>query len=69
MPPQNAPGKFYPYWSRVSSDGVCRIEFGNVGSGAGVNNLGKDAQYGDNSGFAKYGYPEFIGTVQDNRTC
>lgn len=69
VPPPNAPGKFYPYWSRVSSGGVCKIEFGNVGSGPGVNNLGKFAQYGDNSGFAKYGYPELIGPIRKNTSC
>ena len=67
VPPVNAPGKFYPYFSRVGTSGACRIEFGNVSSGSGVNNLGKDAQYGTNQQPA-IGYPEFEGPVKPN-TC
>jgi hypothetical protein len=67
VPPPNAPGKFYPYFSRVGSGTSCTIEFGNVSSGPGVNNLGKDAQYGTNQ-FKTFGYPEFIGPIKPN-TC
>jgi hypothetical protein len=67
VPPPNAPGGFYPYFSRVGSGTACTIEFGNVSSGPGVNNLGQDAQYGSDQ-FATFGYPEFIGPIQPN-TC
>jgi hypothetical protein len=66
VPPPNAPGLFYPYWSRVAS-GACTIEFGDVASGPGVNNLGQDAQYGTDQ-FAQLGYSEFEGPVLVN-TC
>jgi hypothetical protein len=65
VPPPNGPGHFYPYWSRVNRNANCRLEFGNVSSGIGVNDFGKDAQYGSNQ-FATQGYPEFWGPTQDN---
>jgi hypothetical protein len=67
VPPPNAPGQFYPYWSRLSQGDTCVIEFGNVSSGHGVDNLGGDAQYGTDQS-ATLGYPEFLGPVQSN-TC
>jgi len=63
--PPNGPGLFYPYWSRVDNAGQCTIEFGNVAFGAGVNNLGGDAQYGTDQ-VATLGYPEFEGPVTLN---
>jgi hypothetical protein len=63
VPPPNAPGQFYPYWSRVAGAGTCVIEFGNVKFGAGVNAFGGDHQYGTNQ-IARVGYPEFEGPVQ-----
>jgi hypothetical protein len=68
IPAPNSPGKFYPYWSRVSSGNSCVLEFGNVSSGAGVNDLGQDAQYGSDQLFT-LGYPEFEGPVLSNKTC
>jgi hypothetical protein len=65
VPPPNAPGAFYPYWTRVSSGGTCTLEFGNVSSGSGVNDFGKFAQYGADQS-PKLGYPEFEGPVQSN---
>jgi hypothetical protein len=75
VPPPNAPGKFYPYWSRVSTGGFggqdghhgggCVLEFGNVSSGFGVDDLGRDAQYGTDLR-ATLGYDEFEGPVLDN---
>jgi hypothetical protein len=65
VPPPNAPGNFYPYWSRVKSGGSCTLEFGNVSSGPGVNDFGKDAQYGRNR-LAQLGYPEFEGPLMNN---
>lgn len=69
VPPPNAPGHFYPFWSRVGagSGPSCTLEFGNVTSGAGVNDLGGDAQYGTDQQPA-FGYPEFEGPIQPN-TC
>jgi len=69
VPPPNAPGQFYPYWSRVSGSGSagCTIEFGNVSSGTGVNDYGKDGQYGTDQQ-PSLGYPEFEGPVMPN-TC
>jgi hypothetical protein len=68
VPPQG-PGGFYPYWSRVKdSKGVCTLEFGNVSSGPGVNDLGGDAQYGSDR-VATLGYPEFEGAPSSNGSC
>jgi hypothetical protein len=67
VPPTNAPGAFYPYWSRVNSGGTCTLEFGNVSSGSGVNDFGKFAQYGTDQ-LGTLGYPEFEAPVQSN-TC
>jgi len=67
VPPPNAPGRFYPYWSRVGSGNYCALEFGNVSSGSGVNDLGGDAQYGTDQQ-STLGYPEFLGPLQRN-TC
>jgi hypothetical protein len=68
IPPPNAPGQFYPFWSRVSRGGSCTLEFGNVTSGPGVSDLGGDAQYGSDQ-YARLGYPEFEGPVLSNSTC
>jgi hypothetical protein len=65
VPPPNAPGAFYPYWTRTSGAYGCTIEFGNVASGA---TFGKDAQYGTNQ-VANIGYPEFEGPVHNNSSC
>ncbi len=61
--PPHGPGKFYPYWSRADTGGMCTLEFGNVS--AGVNDYGADAQYGKVK-YVKLGYPEFEGPVQSN---
>jgi hypothetical protein len=73
VPPPNAPGHFYPYWSRTQSGSPgqgsgrgqpgCALEFGNVSQG--VNDFGGDAQYGTNQ-TPTFGYPEFIGPIMDN---
>jgi hypothetical protein len=63
VPPPNAPGQFYPYWSRADHQGTCTIEFGNVS--AGVNDFGATTQYGSDQS-ATLGYPEFEGPVQSN---
>lgn len=65
VPPPNAPGMFYPYWTRVTGSSSCSIEFGNVSTGAGVNDFGGDAQYGSDMQ-PTLGYPEFEGPVMNN---
>jgi hypothetical protein len=65
--PPVGPGGLYPYWSRVSGSDGCKLEFGNVSTGAGVNDLGQDAQYGTDQ-VGTLGYDEFEGPVQQN-TC
>jgi hypothetical protein len=57
--PPKGPGNFYPYWSEIDSNGTCYFYFGNVSSG-GVNDFGKDAEYGSDQ-LSELGYPEFIG--------
>lgn len=61
VPPPNAPGVFYPYWTRPSA---CGWEFGNMPNGA---RFGKDSQYGIDR-FATLGYPEFESNLLAN-TC
>jgi len=68
VPPPNAPGQFYPFWTRVSDHGSCTIEFGNVSHGAGVNDFGGDAGFGTDQE-PTLGYPEFEGPVMSNRVC
>jgi hypothetical protein len=59
--PPAGPGNFYPYWSTISNGNDCSIVFGNVASGAGVNNFGGFAQYGADMRPA-IGYDEFEST-------
>jgi hypothetical protein len=59
VPPPNAPGHFYPYWTLTSS---CTWEFGNVSHG---NTFGKDAQYGTVR-TAQFGYPQIISRIHQN---
>jgi hypothetical protein len=71
VPPPNAPGQFYPYWTRVttstSKGKSCTFQFGNVSSvpGSSATTYGKFAQYGTVQ-TAKYGYPQFIGPTHSN---
>jgi hypothetical protein len=64
IPAPISPGKFYPYWTRVTGSS-CTLEFGNVSSGPGVNDLGRDDQYGVDMQ-KELGYPEFEGPVMSN---
>jgi hypothetical protein len=59
--PPDGPGHFYPYWSTISDGSSCSILFGNVAGGGGVNDYGKDAQYGTDLR-NEIGYDEFEGT-------
>ena len=74
--PPAGPGHFYPYWSEVGQGhgfgsgffgAGCTFEFGNVSSGFGTTDFGKDAQYGADQ-FTQFGYPEFEGQTYNN-TC
>jgi hypothetical protein len=65
--PPDGPGHFYPYWTRLTSSAGCTLEFGNVSSGSGANDFGKDSQYGTDQ-VAALGYPEFEAPVHSN-TC
>jgi hypothetical protein len=59
--PPPGPGNFYPYWSTISNGSSCSILFGNVASGAGVNDYGGAAQYGTDLR-NEIGYDEFEST-------
>ncbi len=43
VPPPQAPGHFYPYWTQARVHGACVWEFGQMPNG---NAFGKDKQYG-----------------------
>ena len=43
MPPPQAPGQFYPYWTQAAVNGACVWEFGQMLNG---NTFGGDEQYG-----------------------
>jgi hypothetical protein len=65
VPAPVSPGQFYPYWTRVTGSSSCTLEFGNVSTGAGVNDFSRDAQYGTDMQ-PTLGYPEFEGPVMSN---
>jgi hypothetical protein len=58
---------FYPYWSEQQTGSTCAWLFGNVSTGTGINDFGKDVQYGKDL-FPVLGYPETEGTIHNN-TC
>ena len=60
VPPPNAPGAFYPYWTLTSS---CQWEFGNMTNG---NNFGGKAKEYGIAQIARLAYPEFISAVRSN---
>ena len=62
VPPPTSPGKFYPYFSQVSSGGGCIWEFGQMPNG---NNYGRDGQYGAPSA---YFFGTLSGPIRPN-TC
>jgi len=43
VPPRQAPGKFYPYWTLAKVHGTCVWEFGQMPNG---NTFGQEKQYG-----------------------
>jgi len=58
VPPPQAPGHFFPYWTLTRS---CVLEFGNMTNG---NTFGKQAQYG--TIVPALGYPELLGPIMPN---
>jgi hypothetical protein len=58
VPPPNAPGNFYPYWTLTTA---CQLEFGNMTNG---NTFEGDAQYGALN--PSLGYAELLGPIMDN---
>jgi hypothetical protein len=58
VPPPQAPGKFFPYWTLTKS---CVLEFGNMTNG---NTFGKQAQYGTID--PALGYAELLGPIMRN---
>ena len=65
VPAPIGPGHFYPYWTRVTGSSSCSLEFGNVSTGAGVNDFGGDASYGTDMQ-STLGYPEIDGPAMSN---
>jgi hypothetical protein len=59
VPPPDAPGKFYPYWTLTKA---CIWEFGQMRNG---NGFGRQAQYG--SVAATLGYPQLLGPIMTNK--
>jgi len=64
VPPVQAPGKFYPYWTLASVKGSCMWEFGQMPNG---NDFGKEKQYGTFT--AALGLPELAGPIMPNPSC
>jgi hypothetical protein len=64
VPPPQAPGHFYPYWTQARVAGACVWEFGQMGNG---NSFGKDKQYGTFT--SALGLPEDAGPIRPNPNC
>jgi hypothetical protein len=64
VPPVQAPGQFYPYWTLARVSGACVWEFGQLPNG---NDIGKDKQYGTFT--ASLGIPELAGPIMPNPNC
>jgi hypothetical protein len=64
VPPVQAPGKFYPYWTLAKVSGACVWEFGQMPNG---NDFGKDKQYGKFT--EALGLPELAGPIMPNPKC
>ena len=59
VPPPDAPGKFYPYWTQTTS---CLWELGNMPNG---NTFGKQAQYG--TIHPPLSYAQLLGPIMPNK--
>lgn len=61
VPPPQAPGHFYPYWTQAKLNSACVWEFGQMPNG---NAFGKDKQYGNFT--TALGLPEDAGPIMGN---
>ena len=64
VPPPQAPGHFYPYWTQARVHGACVWEFGQMRGG---NNFGREKQYGKFT--VKLGLPEDASPIMPNPNC
>jgi hypothetical protein len=64
VPPTQAPGHFYPYWTQAQVDGHCVWEFGQMRNG---NTFGEDAQYGTFT--TALGLAEDASPIMHNPNC
>jgi hypothetical protein len=64
VPPAQAPGKFYPYWTQARVNGACVWEFGQMRNG---NTFGGDKQYGTFTD--ALGLAELAGPIMRNPNC
>jgi hypothetical protein len=64
VPPTQAPGHFYPYWTLAHVQGACVWEFGQMPNG---NTFGKDKQYGKPT--VALGLLEDASPIMHNRNC
>ncbi|HEV2450309.1 MAG TPA: hypothetical protein VGS62_00060, partial [Streptosporangiaceae bacterium] len=64
VPPPQAPGDFYPYWTEAKAGGACVWEFGQMRNG---NSFGQDQQYGKFT--EALGLAEDASPIMPNRAC
>jgi hypothetical protein len=64
VPPAQAPGKFYPYWTQARVNHACVWEFGQMRNG---NTFGGDQQYGTFT--TALGLGELAGPIMRNPNC
>jgi hypothetical protein len=64
LPPRQAPGHFYPYWTQATVKGACVWEFGQMPNG---NSFGKEKQYGKFT--TALGLAEFASRIRPNPNC
>ena len=64
VPPVQAPGQFYPYWTLAKVSGACVWEFGQMPNG---NDFGKEKQYGTFT--TALGLAELAGPIMPNPNC
>ena len=64
VPPTQAPGHFYPYYTLAKVNGTCLWEYGQMTNG---NTFGKDKQYGKPTD--ALGLLEDAGPIMPNPAC
>jgi hypothetical protein len=64
LPPSQAPGKFYPYWTLAKVNGTCTWEFGQMTNGK---SFGGVKQYGTFT--TALGLAEFASKIIPNPHC